>query len=233
MRFSLVIPCYNEAKNLSLLLDRCREVAVKPGTEVILVDNGSTDGSNNILRELLPQYPGCRTVRVERNQGYGFGILSGLAAAKGEILGWTHADMQTDPQDALRGLALFGVYGPDIFVKGRRYGRALNDVAFTTGMSIFETALLRTPLWDINAQPTLFPRSFLKMWRDPPHDFSLDLFAYYQARCVKLSVYRMPVYFGARAHGASHWNINWAAKRKFIVRTIDFSLRLRQSLKNI
>lgn len=232
MKFSLVIPCYNEAANLPLLLERCREVAAKPSSEVILVDNGSMDGTGDVLKELLPHYAGCRSVRVEQNQGYGFGILSGLAAAKGDILGWTHADLQTDPQDALRGLALFAAHGHDIFVKGRRYGRALKDNIFTVGMSVFESMLLRRPLWDINAQPTMFSRKFFETWHDAPHDFSLDLYAYYQAKRTGRSVYRFPVNFGARAHGTSHWNVNWAAKRKFILRTVDFSLRLRQSLKN-
>lgn len=230
MKFSLVIPCYNEAANLPLLLERCARVAATPGVEVILVDNGSTDASPAVLLEALPRHPGCRSVRVEKNQGYGFGILSGLRAAEGDILGWTHADMQTDPLDALTGLALFDRHGQDIFVKGRRYGRPFGDVAFTIGMSAFETLLLGKRLWDINAQPTMFSRRFFALWRTPPHDFSLDLYAYYQARAVGLPVRRFPVRFGERAHGVSHWNVNWAAKRKFIRRTVDFSFELKRSL---
>ena len=230
MRFSLVIPCYNEAANLPLLLQRCRDVASQPGVEMILVDNGSTDNSAQVLQTLLPGHPGCGSVRVDHNQGYGFGILAGLAAASGTLLGWTHADMQTDPQDALAGLALFDRHGDDIFVKGRRYGRPAGDVAFTVGMSVFETALLRAPLWDINAQPTMFSRRFFESWRDAPHDFSLDLYAYYQARRAGLPVHRFAVRFGERAHGVSHWNVNWAAKRKFIRRTVAFSLQLRKGL---
>lgn len=230
MKFSLVIPCYNEAANLPLLLDRCRKVARQPSCEVVLVDNGSTDDSPAVLRELLQFHHGCRSVRVERNQGYGFGILSGLRAATGDILGWTHADLQTDPQDALRGLALFEQYGSKIFVKGRRHGRPLGDVVFTIGMSVFETMLLGKPLWDINAQPTMFSRTFFESWHEPPHDFSLDLFAYYMARQNGLAVHRFPVRFGERAHGVSHWNVNWAAKRKFIRRTVDFSLQLKREL---
>lgn len=232
MKFSLVIPCYNEAENLPLLMERCRAVAAKPSSEVILVDNGSTDDTDVVLKELLPLHPGCRSIRVEQNHGYGFGILAGLTAAEGDILGWTHADMQTDPQDALRGLALFAAHGADIFVKGRRYGRDLKDNIFTIGMSVFETVLLRRPLWDINAQPTMFSRKFFETWHEPPHDFSLDLYAYYQAKRNGRSVYRFPVNFATRAYGTSHWNVNWAAKRKFILRTVDFSLRLRQLLKN-
>ena len=230
MRLSLVIPCYNEAANLTLLLERCKEVALQPGTEVILVDNGSTDDSPFLLRELLPSYPGFRSVRVEQNQGYGYGILEGLRVASGEVLGWTHADMQTDPQDALRGMALFEQHGPNIFVKGQRNGRSFGDVVFTVGMSVFETILLGKPMWDINAQPTMFSRALFESWHEPPHDFSLDLFAYYQARRMGVVVHRFPVRFGERAHGVSHWNVNWAAKRKFIRRTVDFSLQLKKYL---
>lgn len=230
MKFSLVIPCYNEAANLPLLLNRCKALAERPGVEVILVDNGSTDSSPEVLKKLLPDYPGCRSVRVDVNQGYGFGILAGLEAASGEILGWTHADMQTDPQDTLHGLELFEQHGMNSFVKGRRYGRPMSDVVFTVGMSFFETLLLRKPMWDINAQPTMFSRDFFASWINPPHDFSLDLYAYYQARHSKLSVYRFPVKFGDRAHGNSHWNVNWQAKLKFIKRTLDFSLKLRRKV---
>jgi glycosyltransferase involved in cell wall biosynthesis len=228
MKFSLIIPCYNEAANLPLLLERCKDVANQPGTEVILVDNGSTDATPEVLLRLLPQYPGCRSIRVEKNQGYGFGILAGLKAAEGGILGWTHADMQTDPHDTLRGLELFKQHGEAIFVKGRRYGRPFMDVVFTVGMSVFETLLLAKPLWDINAQPTMFSRAFFESWRSPPHDFSLDLYAYYQAKAQDLKVRRFPVRFGARAHGVSHWNVNWTAKWKFIRRTAVFSVQLKR-----
>jgi hypothetical protein len=98
-------------------------------------------------------------------------------------------------------------------------------------MSIFETLLLRTRLWDINAQPNMFPRAFFESWVNPPHDFSLDLYVYFTARSQDLPVYRFPVEFGERAHGISHWNINWAAKMKFIYRTIDFSFELKKRLR--
>jgi glycosyltransferase involved in cell wall biosynthesis len=175
MKFSLVIPCYNEADNLPLLLERGKELATRPDVEVILVDNGSTDNTAEVLENLLPAYPAFRSIRVEKNQGYGFGIVSGLKAAHGEIMGWTHADMQTDPQDAILGLELFEKHGEDIFVKGRRYGRPFIDVFFTVGMSVFETLLLARPMWDINAQPNIFSRRFFESWADPPEDFSLDL----------------------------------------------------------
>jgi glycosyltransferase involved in cell wall biosynthesis len=230
MRFSLIIPCYNEAANLPLLLERCKDIVTRSGVEVILVDNGSSDNTADVLLKLLPEYPGCRSIRVEKNQGYGFGIVSGLRAAEGQIIGWTHADMQTDPQDTLRGLDLFEKHGDNIFVKGQRYGRPLMDSVFTVGMSLFETLLLAKPMWDINAQPTMFPRGFFDQWSSPPDDFSLDLYAYYQAKTKGLKVYRFAVKFGERAHGVSHWNVNWSAKWKFIRRTIAFSIQLKKKI---
>lgn len=230
MKLSLIIPCYNEAANLPLLLDRCASLSGNPDIEVILVDNGSTDNSPEVLKQLLPKHPHCRSVRVPINQGYGFGILSGLEAATGDLLAWTHADMQTDPKDVLHGLTLFLSHGNSVYVKGQRIKRPLADVFFTIGMSVFETLLLRTRLWDINAQPNMFSRSFYETWVNPPRDFSLDLYVYYTARAQGLPVYRFPVEFGERAHGVSHWNVNWAGKMKFIRRTIDFSFELKRRL---
>lgn len=227
----MIIPCYNEADNLPLLVPRCAEICTDGSCEVVLVDNGSTDPSPEILRELLAGQDSIRSIRVERNRGYGFGILSGLRAADGRILAWTHADMQTDPADALRGLDRFrrSADPQRLFVKGRRQGRPFGDVAFTAGMSLFESALFGRRLWDINAQPTMFSRAFFESWTDPPHDFSLDLYAYCTARRRGLAVARIAVRFGERAHGHSHWNVDWPAKVKFIRRTVGYSLKLRRA----
>lgn len=232
MKNTLVIPCFNEARCLPELLARCeRVVAESPATEVVLVDNGSTDDSPAVLAAALGS-SGVRAIRVEQNRGYGHGILEGLRAARGERLGWTHADLQTDPRDALTGFALFDrAPRPDrLFVKGRRHGRPLGDVAFTVGMSVFESALLRQSMWDINAQPTLFHRSFFERWSEPPTDFALDLFAYGLAVRQGLDIQRFPVTFGQRAHGTSHWNVDLASKLRFIRRTVTFSLELRHRL---
>lgn len=230
MKLSIIIPCYNESANLPKLLERCQALTQLAEVEIILVDNGSTDGTAEFLKSNLPKHPQLRSIRVEKNCGYGFGILSGLRDAQGDVLAWTHADLQTDPQDILKGYSFFKNHGENIFVKGCRKGRPISDVFFTIGMSLFETLLLKTPLWDINAQPNLFSRTFFNSWKNPPHDFSLDLYAYYEARRQNLGIFRFPVLFKRRLHGSSHWNINWAAKRKFISRTIKFSLELRKTL---
>ena len=210
IQLGLVIPCFNEVNNLPLLVQRCVSLTEACNAEVIFVDNGSTDKTPEVLSALISKYGRLRSVRVEVNQGYGFGILAGLHATSGEILAWTHADMQADPMDAAFGLKLFekSAHPRDLFVKGRRYGRPFGDIVFTIGMSAFETLLLRRAMWDINAQPTMCHRSVFEQWCEPPHDFSLDLYAYFQARRKRLVVKRFPVLFGERAHGVSRWNVS-------------------------
>ena len=237
LAFSVVIPCYNESKSLPELVRRCQFVAAEGGGEVILVDNGSTDDSAVLLQRLLgdPDSVGrsgkVAWVRVVENQGYGFGILSGLTVASAPVVGWTHADLQTDPADVLRAMPIFDQSGGSpTMVKGRRLARPVSDRIFTAGMSLFESVLLGRVLRDINAQPTLFSRELMDQWGQAPRDFSLDLFAMYRASSIGFAIARFPVLFVSRKWGESSWNVDFAAKRRFISRTIKFSLGLRKSL---
>jgi glycosyltransferase involved in cell wall biosynthesis len=228
LKYSLVIPCFNEEKNLPLLIERCIKILDRNDTQLILVDNGSTDNTKKILSEYELQHKNLYVVYVKKNQGYGFGILSGLNEAQGDIIGWTHADMQTDPNDFITGVGFFKEFGSNIFVKGKRYGRPFSDTIFTVGMSIFESILLRKKLWDINAQPTIFSKSFFHSLKNPPSDFSLDLYFYYKAIRSNLKIYRFPVLFGKRMYGISSWNIGFKSKIKFIRRTINYSFKLKK-----
>lgn len=231
MKLSIVVPCYNEEQNIPLVLERFGELIRRDDIEIILVNNGSTDNSAQVLEELLPKYSFAKTTLVEVNQGYGYGILQGLRECKGEYIGWTHADMQTDPADILKALDIIEQEKGLAFVKGSRKGRPLFDVFFTVGMSLFETCYLHEKLYDINAQPNIFPKVFFDSWENPPHDFSLDLYALYMARRKKLRVIRFPVLFPERIHGESKWNTGLRSKWKFIKRTIDFSVKLKKEMK--
>lgn len=230
MKLSIVVPCYDEAENIPLILERFGEVIHRDDVEVVLVDNGSRDNSPEILRELLPKYSFARTIRVEVNQGYGYGIVQGLKACSGDFIGWTHADMQTDPADLIKALDIIEKNNSDgkLFVKGNRKGRPAFNQFFTSGMSIFETVYMGVKLYDVNAQPNVFSRKFFETWKNPPKDFALDLYALYMAQKSKLKIERFDVVFPERIHGESHWNSGLASKWKFIKRTIDFSRKLKK-----
>lgn len=233
MKLSIVVPCYNEQENLPLILECFSNVISRKDIEVVLVNNGSTDNTASVLEELLPQYPFARTVLVEENQGYGYGILTGLQSCDAEFIGWTHADMQTDPKDIIKALEIIENYQKEqgnnrIFVKGKRKGRPLSDVFFTFGMSVFESLYLRQRLNDINGQPNIFPEDFFRTWENAPYDFSLDLYAFYMARKMKLEVKRFHVLFSERIHGNSKWNTGLKSKWEPIKRTMAFSRELKR-----
>lgn len=201
--------------------------------EVVLVNNGSKDNSEQILTELLPKYSFAKAVKVEVNKGYGYGILTGLGSASGEYLGWTHADMQTDPYDVIKAFEILEAsqYLENTYVKGDRKNRPIFDQFFTSGMSIFESFYLNEKLYDINAQPNIFHRSFYESWKNPPYDFALDLYVLYMARKKRLNIVRFDVIFPERIHGHSSWNTGFYAKWKFIKRTLQFSKKLKGELK--
>ena len=228
--YSLVIPCFNESKNLPVLFDKINVLLKNKRIQVVLVNNGSFDNSHKIILKFKPFSKNFKYLRIKKNLGYGNGILHGLKKSDGEIIGWTHADMQTNPLDFLMAIKFFNNKS-NIFVKGKRFGRSPLDYFFTFSMSIFETILFKKKMYDINAQPTVFSKDFFRWLPTPPKDFSFDLFFYLHAMKHGLEIYRFPVYFGKRHFGVSSWNTGWLSRYKFILRTFQFSFELKRGMK--
>ena len=230
VRLSIVLPCYNEAPNLPLLLERYREVWRDLPAELILVNNGSTDDTAEVLeRELArPEYSFARSVLVPENIGYGHGIHTGVLAAKGEVIAYSHADMQCAPGDVFRAYrALMATDAPtDFIAKGRRGPREFGAEVVTRTMSCLATVVLRMYLRDINAQPKVFHRSLLDHMTDPPTGFQYDLYVLHTARKSGRRIITIPVAFGQRAHGQSKWAFNVIARYKTIWSIVKYIFRL-------
>lgn len=231
---SVVVPCWNEARNLSSLV-AAFEREWRPGHddwELVLVDNGSTDDTQQVLAELLRGSAGAftRSVRVQPpNVGYGHGIMTGLRACRGEFLAWTHADGQTPPRDVFAAFDLLARSpAPNrTFVKGRRRGRPAGDRLFTFGMQAAAALVLHEHLVDINAQPKTFPRALLDLAASPPDDLSLDLYFYWLAVRHGFAVRTLDVTFGARQHGESRWAFSLRSRMKNVRRTLAYMRSLR------
>ena len=231
---SVIIPVFNEEKNLPLLVEKFKELVKDKDVEFLLVeDTGSTDNTREELRKLAKEYPFIRGIFINE-RGYGKSIYEGLKSAKSEFICWTHADLQTDPKDTLRALEIVKNQEnkEKAYIKGNRFKRPFSEKFFEFGMSIFESLILRTYLFDINAQPNLFHKSFLKLMNNPPADFSFDLYAYYLAKINNYKIIRFPVLFPKRIYGESKWNTGIKSKYKFIKRTINFSFKLKRMLKD-
>jgi len=230
MRLSIVLPCYNEARNLPLLLERYRESWDDLPAELLLVENGSTDDSAAALMRLLAsgRYPFARAVTVAKNRGYGFGIMSGLREAKGEFVAFSHADLQCAAPDVFAAFhALQGLPRPEsAVVKGRRHGRHWRDRLVTGTMSALASMLLDRRLTDINAQPKVFHRSLLGRLTNPPDGFQLDLYVLLAAVRAGFAIGTIPVEFPPRIHGVSNWAFSLASRCRTIRQTMAYMLRL-------
>jgi len=226
----IVIPCFNESEGLLNLIEECRSVINLSADTLgfILVNNGSADGSDIIFNQLMGKYPNIEILNLPTNLGYGGGIIAGLKFSSAQVIGWTHADLQTPLIDCLK--AALVLEDDESFVKGWRRGRPVSDKLFSRGMGIFESVLFGTRLDEINAQPTLFSRNFYERWRNPPTDFSLDLYALVMASKYKLRIHRLSVDFLPRQFGQSNWNLGFKSRIRFIKRTIKYSFELRKSM---
>ena len=169
MKLSIIVPVYNEARTVARLIERVLAVDLG-GTEreVIVVNDGSSDRSYAVLERITAQHPDLvRVYHHEQNQGKGAAIRTALEHVTGDIVITQDADLEYDPEDYPRLLALFEdpsvhvVYGSRnlgenprsswTFYWGGRlvswfanvlYGSDLTDEA--TGYKLFRTELLRS-----------------------------------------------------------------------------------------
>lgn len=234
-KFSVIVPCYNEKDNLPALFESFKAsipVNAPESVQVVFVDNGSSDGSLDVMKKLEADW--LTICHVPENQGYGYGIKEGLRMAEGEFIGWTHADLQTDPADLWRGLeALRGEESPDkCYLKGVRMNRPWTDEFFTFGMGLVSSVALGGSYFDVNAQPKIFPRRYQDDVLTGPDDFSLDLFLLWLMNKAELKQVTIPVNFGERVAGEVKGGGSMKGKLKLIRRTFTYIFELRSSLKD-
>lgn len=91
------MPIYNERKTLLAIVAAVRAVPIRK--ELVLVDDGSKDGSRELLDEIAAQFPDVRVVKHERNQGKGAALKTGFQHARGDFVVIQDADLEYDPND--------------------------------------------------------------------------------------------------------------------------------------
>ncbi len=213
---SCVISCYNEEKNIAILLDQIKSNNLEKNFEFIIVNNGSTDNSWRIICEKKNNFPEIKFINLDNNLGWGNGITEGLKLTSSEYVGWTHGDLQYDLKILLQVQNV--LKDPNnrrngILIKGRRKNRKFTEEIFTFMMSVIASFLLGKILYDINAQPNFFSRKILNNFKNTPKDLMLDIYLYYMILKKKSNkIIRIPVMQEERMHGSSSWNRSFISK---------------------
>lgn len=219
MKFSIIIPCYNEESNIHQLIKRILPLQKKYNLEYILVENGSVDNSKEIFqREVEKQYDNISIVYIKKNIGYGYGIQQGIKAATGDYIGWIHADMQMPPEK----LAIFFNHilshspNSNFFLKGVRTNRSICDMFFTKGQSIVNSLMFKKKMYDVSAIPVIFHRSLLDYIDvdSMPNDFSIEIYIYIMAIRHNYEIIRYKVRLLNREKGVSSWSKGIISKVK-------------------
>ena len=117
---TVIVPVFNERNTVSEILRRMRLVELPLDKEIIVVDDGSTDGTDKVLAAVEDST--VRMLRHPTNQGKGAAIRTGLAAARGDLVLIQDADLEYDPNDWPRLLAPL-LAGTSKVVYGTRFSR--------------------------------------------------------------------------------------------------------------
>lgn len=234
MKYSIVIPCYNESENLFDMVEKLKCFKNYKETEFVLVENGSQDDSREIFEKKLKlDKKHFKKVYVKKNLGYGYGLQQGLKKASGSYVGWLHADLQVSPNELDKLIEYLESQNFEgcFFLKGNRKNRSLFDCFFTFCMTIYEFFVFHKKMNDIGAIPVLFNRELMNNFKNIPNDFSIELYAYYIAKCNNYQIKRFPVVLNKRLKGKSSWNKGFKSKIRQSKIIMKDSLKIKKGEK--
>lgn len=148
-RLSVVIPTLNEAANIESLVRRCHQALSRAGIdfELIVVDDGSPDGTADIATAMVPQYPQVRVIRRTAKPDLAGAVLDGWAAAKGDLLAVIDGDLQHPPEQLVKLYLALEESGADIAVASRHIrGGGVSEWALQRRVVSWGAALLASYL---------------------------------------------------------------------------------------
>ena len=216
---SLAVPCYNEAGCLSHTVEELTAAfqAKQINVELVLVDNGSTDETADIIDEMIDDGLPVAKVTVTHNRGYGNGVLRGLEVCSGNIVGIIPADGQVDAADVVRLYHVLANARTPKLAKARRrfrmdgFKRKVVSIVFNVVANITFGGLRSI---DINGTPKLFPREYLERMHLQSTDWFLDAEILLKAKRLGLPVFEMNVLAQMREDGES--NVHATAIGEFL-----------------
>lgn len=204
---TLIIPCYNERDGLERTVPPLFAAFSRhhPQCEMILVDNGSTDGTGEIIDRIVKTDPRYRKERVPENRGYGLGVLTGYRAAKGRCIGHIPADGPVTPDDVAMIARRSLDEGPGTLVTAVRLSRAdttVRKIVSRLYNSMFLVLFGRyTP--DINGTPKFLHAADLPRFALRSEDYFLEAEMMIKARRLGFRTVPVPILSQFREAGRS------------------------------
>jgi glycosyltransferase involved in cell wall biosynthesis len=232
---SLVVPCYNEAESIATTARELVEAFQRHRVELelVLVDNGSSDGTGKIIDDLIAAGLPVVKETVEVNQGYGHGVLRGLAACRGSFVGLVCADGQVAAEDVVKVYEMAARAKTPKLVKVRRRFRM--DGHIRKIVSIAYNALANVVFGglgslDVNGNPKIFPREYLYRMNLSAVDWFLDAEIMIAAKRLGLPVLEFNILAQMREAGAS--NVRASTCWEFTVNLVRWRLGGHRSLRH-
>jgi len=234
-KVDVLIPCYNEDKNIETLINSWASVAKKnQDLNIYFIDNGSTDSTNKALKGFIENLnlPNLFILEIEINKGYGHGIKFGLSLSHSQIVCWTHADLQIPVEEVVEVIKEYSsINDREKFIfKGKRIKRNVFDKLFTNFMSIIGYFYTGYFIKDINAQPKVFSRSNLNAVDQFPDDFSIDAHILYLHKKNNKTIKAFDTHFFNRTGNKSKGGGSFKGKLMLSYKTFKY---LKNFKKNI
>jgi dolichol-phosphate mannosyltransferase len=203
---SVVIPCYNEAT-----LEDCVNgvLSIEDDTlalEVIIVDDGSTDGSLQVAEGLANRVPGIVVLRHEMNQGKGAALRTGLKAATGEFVAIQDADLEYDPADLKRLLTPLTSGDADVVIGSRFISAGLHRVLYfwhfvgNRVLTTLSNMLTDLNLTDMESGYKVFRREVVQSLHIEENRFGVEAELVAKIAQMRLRIYEMGVSYRGRTY---------------------------------
>jgi glycosyltransferase involved in cell wall biosynthesis len=206
---SFVVPCYNEEDIVSYTVERLYSAFSAAGynLELVVVDNGSNDKTGQIVQRMARRNRSIIHHRVEVNEGYGWGILSGIPLCSAEWIGMIPADGQVDAEDVVRLYEAVIATDGNVVGKVRRRFRmdGLHRKIVSTAYNVFIRILWpKLGSIDVNGSPKLLPAKVLREMELQSKGWLLDPELMIKAHHMNLRVMEFNVFSRMRGNGVSH-----------------------------